>query len=241
MNPSSSTRLVLCAAILLALICSAVPLTIRAATLSPAPVAPLASHLDEDEEEDEDDDEDWRNFRGYSSSLRRKINGLDDDEVEELPIPILLGVTRANITPDFGDPRGGGTREHEGQDILAPRGAIIAASTEGVVTRTGKGSSAGTYVYVAAPGGETFRYMHLDRIADGIKSGTELEVGDIIGYVGNTGNAAGGPTHLHFEIRDGRRAIDPYPRLTREFTLKERITALTNLIEMLRKELARKE
>ena len=73
--------------------------------------------------------------------------------------------------------------------------------------------------------------MHLDDIADGIKAGTELEAGDLIGYVGDTGNAKGGVTHLHFEIRDGRKATDPYPRITKEFTLKERIEAITNILE----------
>ena len=169
--------------------------------------------------------------RGVSSGTQRKINALDDDPVENLPIPILLGVAKANIYSDFGDPRDGGDREHEGQDILAPKGAYIVSPTEAVVIRVGEGSSAGNYVYTANPGGETFAYMHLDEIADGLSSGDELEPGDLIGYVGNTGNAMGGVTHLHFEIRDGREATDPYPRLTREFTAKERIDALEQILE----------
>lgn len=169
--------------------------------------------------------------RGVSSGTQRKINGLDDDPVEEMPIPILLGVAKANIYSDFGDPRDGGDREHEGQDILAPKGAYIVSPTEAVVIRVGEGDSAGKYVYTANPGGETFAYMHLDEIADGLSSGDELEPGDLIGYVGNTGNAVGGVTHLHFEIRDGREATDPYPRLAREFTLKERMEALEQILE----------
>ncbi len=169
--------------------------------------------------------------RGISSSIQKKINNLDDDEVEDLPIPILLAVSLSQLTKNFGDARDGGDRSHEGLDILAPRAAYVVSPTEAVVIRTGKGSSAGTYVYTANPGGETFIYMHLDDIADGIKAGTELEPGDLIGYVGDTGNAKGGVTHLHFEIRDGRKATDPYPRLTEEFTLKQRIEAIGNILE----------
>ena len=64
-----------------------------------------------------------------SSSLRRKINKLDDDKVVSVPMPILFGLTPDNMISDFGDLRGGGTRRHEGQDILAPRGAPIATPT----------------------------------------------------------------------------------------------------------------
>lgn len=165
----------------------------------------------------------------YSSSLRNKINDLDDDRVDDLPIPILFGVRLSAITNSFGDSRDGGDRFHEGLDILTVKGAPIISPTEAVVTRVGTGSSAGKYVYTANPGDETFRYMHLDEIL--VKAGDELKVGDIIGYVGNTGNASGGPHHLHFEIRDGRKALDPYPRITEEFSLEEKIEFLENAID----------
>ncbi len=164
----------------------------------------------------------------YSSSLRNKINDLDDDRVDDLPVPILFGVRLSSITNSFGDSRDGGDRSHEGLDILTLKGAPIVSPTEAVVTRTGTGSSAGKYVYTANPGNETFRYMHLDEIL--VKTGDELQVGDIIGYVGNTGNASGGPHHLHFEIRDGREALDPFPRITEEFSLKEKMRFLENAI-----------
>ncbi len=169
--------------------------------------------------------------RGVSSSVQRKIRDLDDDAVEKIPIPILLGISLKQIYSDFGDPRGGGTREHEGQDILAPRGAYIVSPTDAVVLRTGNGESSGKYVYTANPGNETFIYMHLDDIADGVKAGLVLKPGDLIGYVGDTGNAKGGVTHLHFEIRDGREATDPHPRLKGEFTLQERIKAIEEILK----------
>ncbi|MEK7579266.1 MAG: peptidoglycan DD-metalloendopeptidase family protein [Patescibacteria group bacterium] len=167
-------------------------------------------------------------YGGYSSSLRNKINDLDDDAVKNLPVPILFGVTLRMITPNFGDSRGDGTREHEGLDIMAPKGAPIISPTDAVVTRTGSGASSGKYVYTANPGGETFIYMHLDEIE--VKTGDELDEGDLIGFVGNTGNASGGAHHLHLEIRDGRRATDPHPRISIELSLKDKIKFLKNVI-----------
>ena len=163
----------------------------------------------------------------YSSTESRAINNLDDDEVDDLFIPVLFGVTLNNISPNFGDPRDGGARTHEGQDIMAMLGTPIVTPTEAVVTSVGSGDSAGNYVYTANPGGESFRYMHLDDIAD-IKAGDVLKAGDYIGTVGDTGNAMGGPAHLHFEIKKGE-PLDPFPRITREYTLKEKMTLVVNM------------
>lgn len=163
-----------------------------------------------------------------SSSLRNKINKLDDEKVVDLSIPILFGVTPDNLYKSFGDPRSGG-RSHEGLDIMAPKGAPVVTPTEAVVIRTGVGDSAGKYVYTANPGGETFVYMHLNEIAD-IDEGDELEKGELIGYVGNTGNASGGATHLHFEVRDNDIATDPYLRLKSIFPLKDKIEYLKDIL-----------
>lgn len=172
----------------------------------------------------------------YSSAIQREINKLDDDAVEKIPIPIMFGLALSRVYSDFGDDRDGGARQHEGQDLLAPRGTPIASPTDAVVVRTGNGSSSGITVTTRNPGGETFIYMHLDEIAEGVKAGSVLEPGDILGFVGDTGNAKGGVTHLHFEIRDGREATDPYPRLAREFTLKERIDGVEAYLEELDKD-----
>ncbi|OGI65523.1 hypothetical protein A3A95_03025 [Candidatus Nomurabacteria bacterium RIFCSPLOWO2_01_FULL_39_18] len=168
--------------------------------------------------------------RGYSSSLRRKINELADRKMVNVPVPILFGVTPDNITSDFGDPRSGG-RQHEGQDIMAPKGAPIVTPTEAVVLRTDTGDSAGKYVYTANPGRETFAYMHLNEIAD-IDEGDVLKKGDLIGYVGNTGNASSGVPHLHFEIHnDDGDPMNPYPRLTRIFPLADKIKYLESILK----------
>lgn len=168
----------------------------------------------------------------YSSDIQKKMRALDSDKVEEMAIPVA-GVTLKSISPNFGDPRDGGARTHEGEDIIAARGSLVISPTDAVVTSTGKSDSPGIYVYTANPGGERFAYFHLDSIAERVKPGTVLKPGDIIGFVGNTGNASGGVTHLHFEIRDGRTPTDPFPRLTRVETTDEYIRTLITTIASL--------
>jgi hypothetical protein len=98
-----------------------------------------------------------------------------------------------------------------------------------VVTSTGNGSGSGKYVSTANPGGERFVYMHLSEIS--VRAGDELDRGDLIGLVGDTGNAKGGAPHLHLEIRDGRRATDPFPRITRELDLDDKIDYLEGALK----------
>lgn len=167
------------------------------------------------------------------SSDRYQVDRSDlgDDMVEEIAIPILFGLDYDEIYPDFGDDRDGGDRTHEGEDMMAPEGTPIVSPTEAIVTSVGFGDSAGNYVYTANPGGETFRYMHMKDIAD-IKRGDKLERGDFIGTVGDTGNAAEGSYHLHFEMRDSKNEpMDPYLRLTDTFTLKEKMSFLENILD----------
>ncbi len=169
-----------------------------------------------------------RAWRG-SQSIYAQVSLLAKDPVQEMPIPILVGVELRHLSKNFGDPRGGGTRSHEGLDIMAPRGTPIVSPTDAVVTRIGNGGSSGLTVSTANPGGERFVYMHLDAYAEGLQEGAVLRPGDLIGYVGNTGNASGGAPHLHFEIRkDG--AQDPYPRLTKVFTNDERSAAAQKIL-----------
>lgn len=169
----------------------------------------------------------WR--RG-NNELQQKINNLSSTSSPSVTMPVLFGVEIRDISPNFGDPRSNG-RTHAGEDIMAVKGTPIVSPTEAVVLRTGVGSGEGNYVYTANPGGETFVYMHLDRFAEGIASGTILEKGSLIGYVGDTGNALGGPAHLHFEIHDSNGVpTDPYPRITTTFTLQEKIDFLNKIL-----------
>ncbi len=169
-------------------------------------------------------------WRRQSREMQKKIDALGDTQVSTIPIPVLFGVELKNIFPNFGDSRGDGSRTHEGEDIMALKGTPVVSPTKAVVLRTGKGTNSGNYVYTANPGGETFIYMHFDRIGEDVSAGDVLEVGSLIGYVGNTGNASGGAAHLHLEIRkDG--PTDPYPRIKKEFTLEEKIKYLTEMLD----------
>lgn len=168
----------------------------------------------------------WR----QSSQLQQEITALGSTPVMAFQIPILFGVSLGDFTPNFGDPRSGG-RTHEGEDIMAPLDTPIVSPTSGVVLRTETGVSEGNAVYEAAPGGYTFVYMHLDKFGEGVVAGGSLQQGSLIGYVGNTGDAADGPTHLHFEVHDpSGTPIDPMPFLVLEFTPQQKITFLSAIL-----------
>ena len=165
-----------------------------------------------------------------SNDFRDKINNLPAVANQAVIMPVLFGVGIKDISPNFGAPRSGG-RSHEGEDIMAIKGTPIISPTAAVVLRTGYGDSAGNYVYTANPGGETFVYMHLDRVGEGVTPGTELFQGSLIGYVGNTGNASGGAAHLHFEIHNSSDVpTDPFPRLIAELSTQEKMTYLSTIM-----------
>src|SRR3990167_873862 len=128
--------------------------------------------------EDTNDYDGWRGGRSRSYGLgdagRANIAALGDVRVEALPIPVLLGVELSNLTKNFGDPRDGGARTHEGLDMLAPEGTPIASPTEAVVIRIGEDDGSGIYVRTANPGGESFVYMHLVSVADDLERGDAL-------------------------------------------------------------------
>lgn len=112
----------------------------------------------------------------------------------------------------FGAPRSGG-RVHLGVDILAPQGNQLYAVVTGRVSRIYSdyaGSLAGNGLRITQPDGTYFFYAHLSRLAPGIGVGTQVGAGQLVGYVGQTGNA--GTPHLHLEIHpDGGDAVNPYP------------------------------
>lgn len=123
----------------------------------------------------------------------------------------VAGVAARDLRDSWGNARSGG-RRHEGIDIFAPRGTPVVASSEGVVWRVGTDPLGGLVVWTLGPGGLMHYYAHLDRYAD-VRPGDRIGVGDRLGYVGTTGNARGGPPHLHYGIYGGAGAINPYPLL----------------------------
>ena len=106
-----------------------------------------------------------------------------------------------------------GGRLHLGVDIIAKEGKLLYAVADGTITKTyidRPGSLAGNGIRLTKEDGTYFFYAHLSAFADGIEVGTEVAAGQVIGYVGNTGNS--GTPHLHFEVHpDGGAAVNPYP------------------------------
>jgi murein DD-endopeptidase MepM/ murein hydrolase activator NlpD len=130
-----------------------------------------------------------------------------------LPVPVD-GVRIGDLRDSYGDPRSGG-RWHQGIDILAPRHTPVRSTTEGIVLRKARLKLGGITVTVVGPGGSRHYYAHLERWAK-VKEGKKVKPGDILGYVGNSGNARNSPTHLHYSVSlPSRQPVNPYPLLKR--------------------------
>ena len=115
-----------------------------------------------------------------------------------LKLPVE-GVDRKDLRNTFADARG--SRTHEALDILAPRGTKVRAVEEGRVQKLFTSKAGGLTIYEFDPT-QTFAYYyaHLDRYEDGLREGQLVKRGDVIGYVGSTGNASPDAPHLHFAI-----------------------------------------
>lgn len=98
-------------------------------------------------------------------------------------------------------------RPHHGIDYAASSGTPIRAVGDGVVTKAGWGGGYGNVVQIRHNRGYASRYAHLRGFAKGIRSGTRVRQGDVIGYVGSTGLSTG--PHLHYEFHSGGRPVDP--------------------------------
>jgi murein DD-endopeptidase MepM/ murein hydrolase activator NlpD len=114
---------------------------------------------------------------------------------------------------------GSGGHEHEAADILAPRNTPIRAVEDGTIAKLFYSRAGGMTIYQYEPSGRfCYYYAHLERYADGLREGQKVSRGDVIGYVGTSGNAPPGTPHLHFAVYEltpehrwwQGRAIDPY-------------------------------
>ncbi|WP_201536821.1 M23 family metallopeptidase [Psychrobacter immobilis] len=124
-----------------------------------------------------------------------------------LPSPL----PEQGLTDTWGAARSQG-RSHEGIDIFAPRGTPIQSTTQGIVRKVGENNLGGRVVVVVGPGGAGHYYAHLEDYAD-ISPNDWVNAGDIIGYVGDSGNAKGTPPHVHYGIYINGSAVNPYPLL----------------------------
>jgi Peptidase family M23 len=136
----------------------------------------------------------------------------------------VLGPT--TYTDDFGQARAGGA--HQGIDILAPKRALALAAEPGTVKFWTHSATAGCMLYLYGASGTTYYYIHLNNdltqrndnrgkcvagtsYAKGLKNGAKVAGGQVVGYVGDSGDANGIHPHLHFELHpNGGKAVDPY-------------------------------
>lgn len=134
----------------------------------------------------------------------------------------VAGIAPERVPDSFHEKRDGGARLHQAVDILAPRGTPVIAATDGVIVRLRSNSLGGITIYsVDAERRFVYYYAHLDRYREGLAEGQSVVQGQVIGYVGTTGNAPENVPHLHFQVmrlrRDGRwwdgEPIDPRPFL----------------------------
>jgi hypothetical protein len=149
-------------------------------------------------------------------------------KVPRLIFPVVGG---ASYSDDFGAPRAGGP--HQGNDLMAARHTAAVAAEPGTVKMWTSSASAGCMLYLHGDSGTTYIYIHLNNdlganndnagkcvpgtaYAPGLKDGLHVGAGQLVGFVGDSGDADGIHPHLHFEVHpnDGK-AVDPYPYLRR--------------------------
>ncbi|MXP41603.1 peptidoglycan DD-metalloendopeptidase family protein [Altererythrobacter soli] len=139
-----------------------------------------------------------------ASPLLREIGG-------PAAFPTMLPIAAASLTSGFGmryHPIHGGSRFHSGIDLAAPAGSPLKATLGGVVKTAGWSGGYGLLVTIAHGGGVETRYAHLSRL--NVTAGQAIEQGDVIGFVGSTGNSTG--PHVHYEVRSNGAPLDPLSR-----------------------------
>jgi len=153
--------------------------------------------------------------------LRGAVAEAPSDELRRrgLEFPVA-GAPRA-LTDSFDDPRGV-ARRHHAVDIMAPRGSPVRAVDAGTIVKLASGGAGGTTIYqFDATEAYCYYYAHLQGYAPGVHEGQKVTRGEVIGYVGTTGNAPANAPHLHFAISRlderkewwGGTPVNPYPLL----------------------------
>jgi hypothetical protein len=149
---------------------------------------------------------------------------------EHIVFPV---VGKVAYIDDFGAPRGNG--RHQGNDLMSPKRSPAVAAESGKVKYWTTSGAAGCMLYLYGDSGTTYYYIHLNNdlklrndnrgkcvkgVAYTVNSGAKVQAGQQIAYVGDSGDANGGMSHLHFEIHpNGGRAVSPYPWLQKAYKL----------------------
>ena len=148
------------------------------------------------------------------------LNQVQANAPGRLLVPVE-GIRAGQLTDTFDQPRGK-ERHHEALDIMAPKGSKVLAAGDGKVVKLFNSKPGGLTVYQFDPAEKyAYYYAHLDHYADGVKEGSVLKRGDLVGYVGSTGNADPKAPHLHFAVVEltpqkqwwKGTPVDPYPLL----------------------------
>lgn len=134
------------------------------------------------------------------ATLPPRISPADSEYFVEHPLMVPVeGISPNQLRDTFYEGRDG-VRIHLAQDILAPRGTPIVAVADGKILRMAQNTLGGITVYaVDADGKYVFYYAHLDHYSDAVTVGLEVKQGDVLGYVGTSGNAPPDTPHLHFQ------------------------------------------
>jgi murein DD-endopeptidase MepM/ murein hydrolase activator NlpD len=139
-----------------------------------------------------------------------------------LLIPVE-GVKPDRVRDSYTAARGG--RTHDAVDIMAPRGTKVIAADGGTILRLRQNEAGGITIYQLDPEERfVYYYAHLDRYHDGLVEGMKVRQGDVLGYVGTTGNAPANMPHLHFQVMLyrgrgqywGGEPINPHPFFTQQ-------------------------
>lgn len=117
------------------------------------------------------------------------------------PIVPVAGIGASSLRSTFDEARGGGSRRHEAMDILAPRGTAVLAAVDGRVVKLFTSAAGGLTIYQFDEAERfCYYYAHLDSYAPELTEGQQVKRGQVIGFVGTSGNAPANTPHLHFAI-----------------------------------------
>ncbi len=158
----------------------------------------------------------WADLAGPSTDTPRSAS--------VTPLLPVEGVTAADLHDSFDEPRSKG-RRHLAIDIHAPRNTPVVAAVDGQIRKLQLNGAGGLTIYqIDESGSHVYYYAHLQRYRAGVREGTFVHRGEVIGYVGTSGNATKTAPHLHFAIHEltsstdlwNGTPLDPYRLLTAE-------------------------
>ncbi|MEJ5991615.1 M23 family metallopeptidase [Ramlibacter sp. PS3R-8] len=167
-----------------------------------------------------------------SDADTRPARAIDDLLAGRRLVVPVEGVRPSELRDTFHSGRGKG-RRHQAIDIMAPRGTPVLAADEGRVAKISSNQGGGLSAYLVDPSGRlVYYYAHLDGYAPGLREGQAVKRGQLIGYVGSTGNAPESAPHLHFAVLLmtqerrwwGGEALNPYAALVGDDTVASNAT-----------------